>query len=223
MPMKSTKTRILDAAEKIIAGHGAEKATLRSITAEAGVNLAAINYHFGSKDALLDELFARRVGPMEDARVRRLQAATAEAGEDGPELETIIRCYLEPFLDFVEQHPDHNHFLAQLHRPSDSWKRFIQKHQSLVQPVLGRFFEALSRALPNIPRSTLLARMAFMQASVSWLLNNAWIAWEMQALFQLSLSQRDMIEELVSYTAAGLRGEGTGSPTVFRARKEGRG
>jgi len=220
--MKDTKTRILDAVEKIIAEHGAEKATLRMITSRAKVNLAAINYHFGSKDKLLDELFSRYIKPMEDDRIRRLDEAETAAGESGPGLESIIRCYMEPFLDFVEKHPDHNHIFYQLHRPYNSWKRFIWQHQSLVQPGLARFFDALTRALPEVPRETLLARMVFMQASISWLLNNYWILWEFETLFHLSLTKRDLVEELISYTAAGFRSEVTGSPIIGRAGEKGR-
>jgi AcrR family transcriptional regulator len=221
--MKYTKTRILEAAEKVIAEHGADKATLRMITTEAKVNLAAINYHFGSKDALLDALFARYIKPMEDDRVRRLDEAESAAGEAGLELECIIRCYLEPFLDFVEKYPNHNHIFYQLHRPYHSWKRFVWQHQSLVQPVLARFLDAFSRVLPAVPRETLLARMAFMQASISWLLNNYWILWEFQTLFHLSLTKGDLVEELVSYTAAGFRGEVAESPMIRQTGEKGRG
>jgi AcrR family transcriptional regulator len=215
--MKDTKARILEAAEKIIAEYGADKATLRMITSSAKVNLAAINYHFGSKDKLLDELFASYIKPMEDERIRRLDEAETTAGEGGPGLETIIRCYLKPFLDFVEKYPDHNHIFYQLHRPYNSWKRFIWQHQSLVQPVLARFFDALSQALPEVPRETLLSRMVFMQASISWLLNNYWILWEFKTLFHLSLTKQDLLEELVSYTTAGFRGGVSESHIIGRA------
>ena len=48
----NTKDRILDAAERLFAHKGIEATSLRNITAEAGVNLAAVNYHFQSKEAL---------------------------------------------------------------------------------------------------------------------------------------------------------------------------
>lgn len=205
--MRDTKTRILDAAEKAIIEHGADRATLRMITAEAHVNLAAINYHFGSKENLVDEIFAKYIWPMEEDRIRRLEKAEAEAGDAGPELETIIRCYLEPFLDFIEKHPDHNHILFQLHKPSGSWKRFRWQAYRLIEPGLNRFFKALSRALPDMPRESLLARMAFMLSSITLLLNNYWIVWEFQTLFDLSYTPRQLVDELVAYTAAGFRGE----------------
>jgi AcrR family transcriptional regulator len=205
--MRDTKSRILDAAEKIIIEHGADKATLRMITAEANVNLAAINYHFGSKENLADEIFARYIRPMEEDRIRRLDKAEAEADEAGPDLETIIRCYLEPFLDFIMKYPDHNHIFFQLHKPSGSWERFRWQAYGLIEPGLKLFFKALSRALPDIPRESLLARMAFMLSSISLLLNNYWIVWEFQALFDLSFTPQELVDELVTYTAAGFRGE----------------
>lgn len=205
--MRNTKTRILDAAEKTIIEHGAHKATLRMITAEAHVNLAAINYHFGSKENLVDEIFARHIWPMEEDRIRRLDKAEAEAGEAGPELETIIRCYLEPFLEFITKTPEHNHLFFQLHKPTGSWKRFQWQAYRLLEPGLTRFFKALSRALPDMPRESLLARMAFMLSSITLLLNNYWIVWEFQTLFALSFTPQQLVDELVAYTAAGFRGE----------------
>jgi len=205
--MVDTKAKILDAAQRVIIGYGADKATLRLIAKEADVNLAAINYHFGSKGSMLDEIFARFFRPLEEDRIRRLDQAEAAAGKEGPEVEEIVRCYLEPFLDLVRKSPDHNRFLYQLHRPDDSWRRFHGKHQSIAGPGLSRFVDAFAKALPDIPRQTLLARMAFIQASISWLLNNAWIFADLKILCGLSLSNQEMVEELVAYTAAGLRGE----------------
>ena len=73
--MIDTKTRILEAAEKLIVQYGPEKATLRRITAEAGVNLAAINYHFGSKANLENAILARFLDPIEARRIQLLEAA----------------------------------------------------------------------------------------------------------------------------------------------------
>jgi len=70
--MTDTKTRILDAAEALMLQHGADRTSLRMITTEADVNLAAINYHFGSKENLVDEVFARYVRPIIDAQLEGL-------------------------------------------------------------------------------------------------------------------------------------------------------
>ena len=73
-----TKESILDAAEKLFAERGFSGTSLRTITAAARVNLAAVNYHFGSKDALIEAVLARRVRPMNAERVARLDRARAK-------------------------------------------------------------------------------------------------------------------------------------------------
>src|ERR671936_254385 len=67
-PQHETRTRILDAAEELFMQHGFEGTSMRQLTARAGVNLAAVNYHFGSKHALIEALFRRRLDPMNAPR-----------------------------------------------------------------------------------------------------------------------------------------------------------
>ena len=76
----STKDRILDAAEGLFAQQGFSATSLRAITAQAGVNLAAVNYHFGSKDGLLEAVFVRRLGPLNDERLALLDEAESTPG-----------------------------------------------------------------------------------------------------------------------------------------------
>ena len=75
-----TKSAILDAAEQAFAEHGFEAASLRSIIATAKVNVAAIHYHFGSKEALIEAVFERRLKPVNSRRLALLDAAEARAG-----------------------------------------------------------------------------------------------------------------------------------------------
>ena len=74
-----TRERILDAAERLFMAHGYEGTSMRQITGEAGVNLAAVNYHLGSKEALVQEVFRRRLDWLNDERMRVLNAMEAEA------------------------------------------------------------------------------------------------------------------------------------------------
>src|SRR5499427_5778412 len=75
----ATKDRILDAAEALFMEHGFEATSLRSITAAAGVNLAAVNYHFGSKEELFQAVLTRRLDPMNQERVDLLTRLENEA------------------------------------------------------------------------------------------------------------------------------------------------
>ena len=86
-----TRERLLDAAERLFAEAG-YTASLRDITAAAGANLAAVNYHFGSKEELVKAVLLRRVGPINAERRRRLAAL------ESPTTEDVVRAFLEPAL-----------------------------------------------------------------------------------------------------------------------------
>ena len=98
-PEHVTRTRILDAAEELFMQHGFEGTSMRQLTSRAGVNLAAVNYHFGSKDALIEAVFRRRLDPMNTARVAALDAL--EAG-GAPTADAIIRAFVGPSLRMME-------------------------------------------------------------------------------------------------------------------------
>jgi AcrR family transcriptional regulator len=76
----ATKAAVLVAAERLFALHGFQSVSVRDITSAAGVNLASVNYHFGSKDALLFEIFRRRTAELNRERARMLHEATALHG-----------------------------------------------------------------------------------------------------------------------------------------------
>ncbi|MEJ2200328.1 MAG: TetR family transcriptional regulator, partial [Desulfuromonadaceae bacterium] len=83
MGQPDTKERILDAAEELFARQGFHATSLRAITGGAQVNLAAVNYHFGSKDGLLEAVFSRRLTPLNQERQRRLEAVREAARAAG--------------------------------------------------------------------------------------------------------------------------------------------
>src|SRR5690349_13215808 len=64
MAQSDTVERILDAAEILFAEKGFSETSLRLITSKAQVNLAAVNYHFGSKKSLIQAVFSRFLGPL---------------------------------------------------------------------------------------------------------------------------------------------------------------
>src|SRR5690349_10447161 len=88
-----TKTSILDDAEGLFGLNSLEATSLRDITTEADVNLAAINYHFQSKDSLIDSIVARRIEPVNRRRFEMLGAA----GPD-PTVEQILAAFMAPVL-----------------------------------------------------------------------------------------------------------------------------
>ncbi|MBV8696975.1 TetR/AcrR family transcriptional regulator [Bradyrhizobium sp.] len=97
MPSDQTRTAILAAAERLYAERGFSDVTLRDIVSEANVNLAAVNYHFGSKDELIAELFVTRSLALNRERLRRLRAAE-EQGGGRAEIADILRALVGPTL-----------------------------------------------------------------------------------------------------------------------------
>jgi len=96
---EATRARILDAAEKLFAEHGYSAVSLRSITAEAGVNVAAIHFHFASKEALFEALFNRRIDPINESRIAGLNATLDRAAGGRPQIEEVIAAFVKPYLE----------------------------------------------------------------------------------------------------------------------------
>ena len=97
MASDQTRSAILAAAERLYADRGFGDVTLRDIVAEANVNLAAVNYHFGSKDELIAELFVTRSIATNRERLRELRAAE-EKGGGCAGIDDILRALVGPTL-----------------------------------------------------------------------------------------------------------------------------
>src|SRR5260221_1137918 len=171
-PQHETRTRILDAAEELFMQHGFEGASMRLLTSTAGVNLAAVNYHFGSKDALIEALFRRRVDPMNAARVAEIERHEKEAAGRPIAHEAIIRALVGPSLRLMEDAKDGGrNFIRLLGRtytePTKPIRLLIGR---LYAPVMERYKAALERTLPHMPREELVWRMHFMFGTLSYTL-----------------------------------------------------
>jgi AcrR family transcriptional regulator len=158
-PPHETRTRILDAAEELFMQHGFEGTSMRVLTAKAGVNLAAVNYHFGSKDALIEALFRRRLDPMNAERARTLEALEAEAKGKALAPDAIIRAFVRPGLSHLEDAKGGGrNFIRLLGRTySEPNKPIRVLIGQLYAPAMERYKAALERALPQMPPYTLAA------------------------------------------------------------------
>jgi AcrR family transcriptional regulator len=156
----TTKDRILDTAEQLFARDGFDATSLRAITAEAGVNLAAVNYHFQSKEALVQAVIGRRMGPVNARRLALLDAYEAEAGGAPVPLEKIMDAFLRPLLEIVGTHA--REFAPLVGRiytePGDFTERLFKDQ---FQALALRFIPAFQRALPELPLTELYWRLHF--------------------------------------------------------------
>ena len=165
-----TRARILDAAEWLFMTHGFEATSMRMITSTAKVNLAAVNYHFGSKDALIQEVFRRRLTDLNRRRLAALDAQEAAAGDSPVKPSRIVDAFFGVSLEMAA---DTAHggatFMRLLGRtytePNAFVRQFLAEEYS---EVVQRFMNALYRALPEVPREEILWRFHFMMGAMSY-------------------------------------------------------
>jgi AcrR family transcriptional regulator len=151
MASDSTRTAILRAAERLYAERGFADVTLRDIVAEADVNLAAVNYHFGSKDELIAELFVTRSIATNRERLNELKAAEL-AGGGRADIEAVLRALVGPTLRGC---------LGPEQQRSDAARFMIRASIEAVPPIrkiknreidhLRKFAAAMKRSLPALP------------------------------------------------------------------------
>ncbi len=169
-PPHETRTRILDAAEELFMQHGFGGTSMRQLTAKAGANLAAVNYHFGSKDALIEAVFRRRLDPMNAARIAALEELEASGRALAPDV--IIRAFVGESLRMIEDAKGGGrNFIRLLGRtytePAKPIRILIGQ---LYAPAMERFKAAFERALPQMPREELVWRMHFMFGTLAYTL-----------------------------------------------------
>ena len=161
--MLDTKQKILDTAERLFGEHGYSVTSLRQVIAEAEVNLAAVHYHFGSKEELLDAVVLRRAGPVTQARMERLAQVEAEAGSGQPNLERVLESFLLPTAEMAQTNATFVKLMGRI-LSEGLMPRIVQKH---FQESGMRFVAALARALPHLGREELLWRVHFMVGAMA--------------------------------------------------------
>jgi len=171
-PQTETQTRILDAAEELFMQHGFEGASMRMLTARAEVNLPAINYHFGSKNALIEAVFRRRLDAMNAERIAELERLEKEAAGKALTPDAIIRAFIGASLRMIEDaRGGGRNFIRLLGRaytePAKPIRALIGQ---MYAPAMERFKAAFSRALPELPRDELVWRMHFMFGTLAYTL-----------------------------------------------------
>ena len=152
--------------------HGFEGASMRMLTAKAGVNLAAVNYHFGSKHALVEAVFRRRLDAMNTSRIAELERLEKDAGGRPLSPRQIIGAFIGVSLRMLEDAKGGGrNFTRLLGRTyTDPSKQIRALIGGLYAPAMERFKAAFERALPEMPREELIWRMHFMFGTLAYTL-----------------------------------------------------
>lgn len=165
-----TKQLILDAAEQLFAQEGFHSTSLRAITTKARVNLASVNYHFGSKDALLEAVFERRLISLNKIRLEKIEKVieTAHKKKIKPQAKDLLNAFIEPTLEFRTSGAGAEDFIALVGRAlSDPDDTVRQVFFRLIGPLFHIVFEAMRKALPDLPETVLLWRLHFVFGAFS--------------------------------------------------------
>jgi len=204
--VSDTKERILDTAERLFAKQGYAATSLRGIIAEAGVNLAAVHYHFHSKEALLEALILRRSVPANRERLALLDRFEKEAGGDPPSLEKVIEAFVAPTLQ-MSRDPQSGgivfmKLLGRLHAEGVLLPRILTTQ---FGDVLERFGAALRAALPELPPEELSWRLNLAAGALAQSLRGGSKDLETISKFPLSFDSENVLERLVAFLSAGFR------------------
>ena len=205
---QDTKGRIIDVAEALFMEHGFEATSLRQLTAAAGVNLAAVNYHFGSKEELFQAVLTRRLDPMNQERIDLLDRYRRETGAKPLTCEKILSAMLIPALRIArDERRGGQNFLRVLGRAYADPAPFIRNFLSAqYAEMIARFKEAFLEALPHLTRQELTWRLHFVMGALSYTLAGTDA---LKLMAQVAPHEKDndeqLLQRLAPFLAAGLK------------------
>jgi len=199
----TTRTSLLDAAELLITERGFARASVRAITEAANANVAAVNYHFGSKLELIKAVIERRIGPLNAERLRRLEAC--EAGGEVT-LEAVVEAFVAPAIADARAE-SHRQRLARLlgmafSQPSSELRAVMLQQ---FRPVIDRFVPVLIELLPDVSQEQIYWRVHFMIGALAFTIGLGDIV-EAYSDGRCDASDMDSISrQLVEFLTAGFR------------------
>jgi AcrR family transcriptional regulator len=198
-----TKERILDASERLFAEKGIKETSIREIARAAETHLAAVNYHFGSKEGLIREVLGRRTEPLNQERLRILETFEVEAGNGPVPLEAILHALFAPPIKLCLKHPDFMRLAGRMLSEPDKELRRVLVSQ--FEEVFLRFKTALGRALPDLPEKELLWRMHFLAGAMIHTYTNYVVLESLSGGLCILTDDEEVVARLINFCAEGLR------------------
>lgn len=208
-----TRDTILDAAEQLFAHHGHDNTSMRQITTAAGVNLSAVNYHFGSKDGLTQAVFQRRLATLNEERLSLLNELETQAAGHPLKPSQIVEAFFGPLVRHAcGATPSQKAFVPLLERSMSDPGGFIKaviidEHSE----VLERYKRALLSSLPDVPEEEIFWRFQFMLGATSYAITGADVlrlamGWpQPDVISSASQATQLLLDRLLSFLLGGLR------------------
>ena len=198
----STKERILDAAETLFAQYGFGGTSLRQVTSQADVNIAAVNYHFGSKENLVNEVFRRRMDEMSAQRLARLKAVVQA---DPADLTGILAAFVEPPLAMAQDRHGGGAFIRVIARAyaekNDSLRRFLSEQYG---HVLREFAKAIAACVTGLSKEELYWRLDFLAGALTYAMADFGMIKRPTGVTETEHRER-AAQELIRFAAAGFK------------------
>lgn len=201
-PTITTRERLVAAAERLFAEKGVVGASLRDITTAAGANLAAVNYHFGSKEGLLRAVLEARLGPINQSRLELLDQLEAKGKVT---VESLLDAFIRPAVDpTMKPSESFIQLMARIHHTDDQVTGEVLN--DVFGPVASRYLGALGRVLPSVPPGLLFQRMQFV---IGAMIHSLFTKCDQQCHILAppiaKLDDEEYLAEFVAFCAAGLR------------------
>jgi len=207
-PRPDTKTRILDVAERLFALAGFKRTSIKRLACAAGVNQAAVNYHFGSKAALIEKVIERRMGPINRQRIQRIEAVRRGAATQGrrPRAEDLLHAFIAPAFAMNGSVEGKTYFLTIAGRAvsePDAAIRTIFVEQ--IKPPFMLLFQAMREALPDMPEKLLLRRLHLAIGSMNHCMGLCSVNLLPPDLFPPVDDLESMTDLLLDFVASGMK------------------
>jgi len=206
----STKDRILGAAEELFAQYGFAGTSLRQVTSHADVNIAAVNYHFGSKENLVNEVFRRRMDEMTAARLNQLgQARDAHPGD----LRAVLAAFVEPALAMAQDRQSGGAFVRVIARAyaekNDNLRKFLSDHYG---HVLREFGKAIGACVPGLSKEELYWRLDFLAGALTYAMADFGLIKRPHGISEAAHRSK-AAQELIHFAEAGFRATALDAPS----------
>ncbi len=207
VPDTGSKRRLLDAAEALFAEKGFEAVSVRDITQRAEANVAAVNYHFGSREELVTLVMMRYIKPVNEERLARLEAVERSWGVKSVPLEEVIDAFVRPLVSQVKR-SEHSErlfcrLLGRIFGQLDEMMPPVVEED--CRPVFNRFMRAFSNALPSLTAEDLIWRLHFVGGGMIHMLTHQ------ETLHRISGGASGMppvettVSRFIRFAAAGFR------------------
>ena len=216
-----TRTRILNVAEQLFSQHGIDGVSMRTLVARSKVNLSSVNYYFGSKDALFEQVFARRARVITEKRIKMLAECRAALG--GPPLVSqILEAFLRPVMESDGEGGGaaYARFRIRLAAERSAWARDLPSRY--FDESSHQFLDALAAALPHLPIEDIYWRFNIMLAAMYFTIANpARIEYLSRGLVDMS-DEEQAIAYLVQFFSRAFRGEPLVTAQSRQSKKQAR-